>query len=282
MNGLTAQPDKDGTTPEALQSCAAPDIADVSSHSDTQYLNGDFANSLEAARLAWLRAMSGHKKQFGVIEFPPYPFLTAEHLRHCTVVPFRDDIIEAMPKGGKIVELGVQAGDFSRDLLNLCQPAELHLIDLHLTKFGIAEKFAPEIASGQVVLHEGDSSTLIASFPDGYFDLVYVDADHGYDGVSLDIKASEPKVADNGYFLFNDYTFWSPTECTHYGVIQAVNELCLEKGWEFTHFALGLFGYSDVALRRVQPPKPRSPLSRFLKLIAKSAPRLVGTPKIRM
>jgi hypothetical protein len=34
-----------------------------------------------------------------------------------------------------------------------------------------------------------------------------------------------------------------------YGVVRAVNELCLNDDWEFAYLALGNFGYMDVALR---------------------------------
>jgi hypothetical protein len=68
--------------------------------------------------------------------------------------------------------------------------------------------------------------------------------------VIRDIAAAKAKVAPSGFLLFNDYTFWSPTECMPYGVVRAVNELCLNDDWEFAYLALGNFGYMDVALRR--------------------------------
>jgi len=112
-----------------------------------------------------------------------------------------------------------------------------------------------------VKLHEADSADTIASFPEGYFDFIYVDADHGYEGVVRDIAAAKSKVGPNGYVIFNDYTFWSPTECMPYGIVQAVNELCLAEDWEFAYLALGNLGYMDVALRCRR--KKRSFISLF-------------------
>ena len=197
-----------------------------------------------------MAAMSGHLGRLDVVECPQQPYLSSQHLARCTVVPFRDDIIEHLPRGGRIAELGVQTGEFSRFILETCAPTELHLIDVDLTKWSVADKFARDIAEGRVTLHEADSADTIASFPDGYFDFIYGDADHSYEGVARDIAAAKSKVGPNGYLVFNDYTFWSPTECMPYGIVQAVNELCLDEDWEFAYLALGNFGYMDVAVRR--------------------------------
>lgn len=35
-----------------------------------------------------------------------------------------------------------------------------------------------------------------------------------------------------------------------YGIMQAVNEICLEREWEATHFALDGYMYCDIAIRR--------------------------------
>ena len=208
--------------------------------------------ALETARQAWFAQMSTHANHLGVVDLPGYPILDAKHLANCRMFPLREDILDRMPKGGKAVELGVQEGEFSQEILKICRPAELHLIDIDLTKFRVAERFAYEIERGVVTLHEGDSATTISSFPDNYFDFIYVDADHGYAGVKRDIAAAVPKLGRDGYLLFNDYTFWSPAECMPYGVMQAVNELCIEDEWEIVYFAFGYMGYSDVAVRPIR------------------------------
>jgi len=126
----------------------------------------------------------------------------------------------------------------------------LHLIDNQLHHFGIQEKFREEIQSGIVHLKEGDSSKLIGQYPDAYFDFVYIDADHTYEGVKQDIAKSKSKVKQSGFLIFNDYTYWSPVECCAYGVMQAVNELCTGDGWEMIFFALEPYMYCDAALQR--------------------------------
>jgi hypothetical protein len=42
-------------------------------------------------------------------------------------------------------------------------------------------------------------------FEDGYFDFIYIDADHTYDGVTADLKAWYPKVRKGGMIAGHDY-----------------------------------------------------------------------------
>jgi len=42
-------------------------------------------------------------------------------------------------------------------------------------------------------------------FKDGYFDFVYIDADHSYDGVTADLEAWYPKVRKGGMLAGHDY-----------------------------------------------------------------------------
>jgi hypothetical protein len=195
--------------------------------------------------------MASLTNHLGVVILPDYATLPARCLRNCRVLPLRQDILEQMPKGGVVAEVGVQEGEFSRAILDICQPRELELIDIDMTRFRVAERFAAEVAAGTVRVHEGDSAETIAGYPDGHFDFIYIDADHSYEGVKRDIAASHAKVKPGGYLLFNDYTFWSSGECIPYGVMQAVNALCIDLGWEIAFYAFGRLGYADVGLRRI-------------------------------
>lgn len=62
-------------------------------------------------------------------------------------------------------------------------------------------------------------------FPDEYFDLVYVDADHSYQGCKEDLEAWWPKVKKGGFFTGDDYTR-NRAKYTGvvFGVIEAVQE----------------------------------------------------------
>jgi predicted O-methyltransferase YrrM len=45
-------------------------------------------------------------------------------------------------------------------------------------------------------------------FEDGYFDFVYIDADHSYKGVTEDLEAWYPKVRKGGMMAGHDYVNW--------------------------------------------------------------------------
>jgi hypothetical protein len=208
---------------------------------------------LNKAQSAWMKELKGLKNELGIVILPDNtPELGGIHLQNCKVVPNREMILQKMKKGGVVAEVGVQEGVFSRSILQLCEPKELHLIDFDLSTFLIEKKFQSEIAGGQVKLHESDSSVAVSKFPDGYFDFIYIDADHAYKGVQRDIQAAKTKIKDDGFLLFNDYTYWSPCECTNYGVVQAVNELCVNENWEMIYYAFGGYMYCDVAIRKLR------------------------------
>jgi hypothetical protein len=210
----------------------------------------DIDQALQRAQAQWLQQMEDYKDAFGCIQLPTAPMLTERHLENCCILPYREAILQRMRVGGIAAEIGVQTGRFSRSILNICRPSKLHLIDIDLHSFSIQEQFKSEIDAEVVHLHEGDSSTILRDFPDGYFDFIYVDGDHIYQGVKRDTEVAKHKIKENGILIFNDYTYWSPAECMQYGVIQAVNELCLEEDWEVIYFALAHYMYCDVAIQR--------------------------------
>lgn len=205
---------------------------------------------LEQARKAWLREMHDSGPVSDVVTLPTGPQLEERHLANCRVLPRRDLLMRQIRPGGVGAEIGVLKGEFSRVILDACQPSTLHLIDIDLATHAVATAFTEEIVAGTVVLHEGESVSILKTFPEETFDFIYIDANHSYNSVKSDIAAATPRLGSDGLLIFNDYTYWSPCECMKYGVIQAVNELCLEDDWEILFFALEPYMYCDVALRR--------------------------------
>ncbi len=163
----------------------------------------DLDRQLQKAQAAWLDQMADFKDVFGCIQLPLPPMLMEKHLEKCRVLPCREAILRRMPVGGIVAEVGVETGRFSQSILEICRPSTLHLIDLDLQRFAIHDKFRSEIDAGVVYLHEGNSSSLLQEFTDGYFDFIYIDADHSYAGVKRDIQAAKSKIKEGGLLIFN-------------------------------------------------------------------------------
>ena len=53
-------------------------------------------------------------------------------------------------------------------------------------------------------VEEGDSPLVAERFPDGYFDLIFIDGDHSYAGVIADLKAWKSKVRSGGILCGHD------------------------------------------------------------------------------
>lgn len=205
--------------------------------------------NLEARRREYLAAA----RQYGTVNGPFYNIglqLNDIHVEHCRFFPNRRRMLHALPKNGVVAEIGTHVGTFAQSIREICVPRKMHLIDNDFSQFDRAA-FEGAVQNGEVELHDGDSAATLSSFPDAYFDWIYVDADHSYEGVARDINAARTKVKADGLLVFNDYTWWSQTECEPYGVPAAVHELCIIDGWEMVCFALSPRGYHDVALRRI-------------------------------
>ena len=178
--------------------------------------------------------------------FMPIPTLEHHHMRNAKLVPSREALLELLPKGGIVGEVGTQHGYFAKKIYDLIRPVELHLFDWTFESFDSA-RLLP--AMDVVTKHPGDSATNLSSFPNEYFDWLYIDADHSYEGVKRDINQAVQKIKNSGFLIFNDFTFWSPLEAMSYGVAHAVCELCLSRDWEIIYFALEPWMYCDVVVR---------------------------------
>lgn len=184
------------------------------------------------------------------------PILEDCHVKNCRLVESRAKMLEYLPKDSVVAEVGTQYGRFAKKILSITKPQKLHLIDysFDLFKQELSQTetnvFQDGIENGTIELHEGDSSTILSGFPDGYFDWIYIDADHAYEGVCKDIQQGYTKVKPDGMMVFNDYTNWSVCEIIPYGVAKAVNEFCIANNWEVVFLALQFLGYHDIAIKK--------------------------------
>lgn len=137
----------------------------------------------------------------------------------------RGRLLESLPKGGTVAEIGVWEGDFSQRILDICQPAALHLIDpweympeFSNTGFGkkknadaMAQKYHDVVArfagDPRVTVHRGTSETVLAGLPDGSLDWVYIDGNHNEPFIGNDIALCLRKVKPDGVIAGDDYNW---------------------------------------------------------------------------
>jgi hypothetical protein len=212
-------------------------------------MSGDRVYRLE---LAIRRALPESLKQYwrlGRLAFrsdaPFAPAIPQSQLDGCQLLTDRIEMLRRFPKGGLIAEVGTYKGDFARAILDIMQPAELHLADI---TFGLCR--ADVLADPRVERHEALSVAFLHSRADASFDMIYVDADHGYDAVRADIAAAAPKVKPGGYLAFNDFARIIRRGFGVLGVQRAVSEFAVSSGWPVAFFCLEGEALYDIALRR--------------------------------
>ena len=82
--------------------------------------------------------------------------------------------------------------------------------------------FSDEIEKGLVTTVRDFGANFLHSLQNNFLDWIYIDANHQYDAVSMEIDMAIPKVKNGGYILGHDYT--SETVLWGNSVIRAVNE----------------------------------------------------------
>ncbi len=147
----------------------------------------------------------------------------------------RRKLLKKMPKDSVCAELGVMDGLFSKEIIKITKPKKLVLIDIwqvnqtfsdpitqkeyNLKYNSVKEKFK---LNPKVKIIKGRTDS-INTFPDNYFDWVYIDADHRYKAVKNDLENCYPKVKPGGYIIGDDYLDASYKDMI-WGVIEAVDE----------------------------------------------------------
>ncbi|MFN3876344.1 MAG: class I SAM-dependent methyltransferase, partial [Flavobacteriales bacterium] len=183
--------------------------------------------------------------------------LSPSHIANLRVVTDRDAFLEALPKGGVVAEAGVDRGDFSARILAITRPEKLHLIDFwgsaryHASLQDLVRsRFASEIAAGQVRIDLGLSTEVLPRFPDGYFDWIYIDTDHGYRVTAAELDIARRKVKPDGIIAGHDYTTCNWDGGVRYGVVEAVHEFCVKHDWELFLLTHETDRHLSFAIRR--------------------------------
>jgi len=145
-----------------------------------------------------------------------------------------------LPKNGIGAELGVYKGDFSPFLLKHTNAKKLYLVDPWFYHKGghwdwgngnrstvdalikILRAFKKEIEDGRIIIQVGWDTQVLTTFPDQYFDWVYVDTSHTYEQTKKELQILTRKVKGNGVIAGDDW--WPDPNHRHHGVYKAVRE----------------------------------------------------------
>lgn len=187
-------------------------------------------------------------------------------VRYDTRLEMMRDLVKP---GFNICEIGVFTGDFSNQLLEL-NPGRLVLIDPWVGTVPCADpdgqnlvsEFLPRVyvnlaqhfsQHAQVTVLRGYSHELLPLFPQNYFDLMYIDGDHSYEGVARDLEICWSLTKDGGYICGHDYETnpAKSSEVWDFGVKQAVDEFCSRRGLRL--LGRGWDGQVSFAIRKEQP-----------------------------
>ena len=184
--------------------------------------------------------------------------LSERHIQNCELLVDRQALLERLPTGGVVAELGVDRGGFSRQILDATTPATLHLVDVwaseryHDGLFDLVRSsFGAEIASGQVQIHRDTSVAAAADFADASLDWVYIDTDHSYETTRDELAAYAPKVKPGGILAGHDYVVGNWVAMYRYGVVEAVHEFCVARDWELLYLTTALTEKPSFAIRRI-------------------------------
>lgn len=147
----------------------------------------------------------------------------------------RADLTCLISSVGIIAEVGVYLGDFAAELLQSFQ-GDLWLIDpwnspncegslvggeTHLKQ--VRERFKD---NEQVKFARHYSQAASRLFKDEFFDMVYLDAEHTYDGVLGDIHLWWPKIKSGGILAGHDVLFYDHIGVTNALLDSNISDIC--------------------------------------------------------
>jgi len=132
----------------------------------------------------------------------------------------RTELLRYLPSG-TVAEIGVAKGNFSKSITKIVSPNRLYLIDAwdnfdlgyadktmvskkrQQRRYNSVKKYFENYKEVKLIRQK---STVAASlFSDNYFDWIYIDADHSYNGCYSDLNSFDIKVKKNGYICGHDW-----------------------------------------------------------------------------
>jgi hypothetical protein len=180
------------------------------------------------------------------------------NIQNCKVLLDREELLGHLPKGSIVAEIGVNKGEFSQQIIDVCEPEKLHLIDAwHSERYheGLAllveKKFTQQISSDLVEINRGLSTDVVDSFPSDYLDWIYIDTVHDYDTTKIELEKYSKKMKNGGIIAGHDYSMGNWVKGYKYGVIEAVHEFCVNNHWELIFLTVDFTENQSFAIRKI-------------------------------
>ncbi|MBI1182090.1 MAG: hypothetical protein GC201_16215 [Alphaproteobacteria bacterium] len=160
----------------------------------------------------------------------------------------RLELLARMPRGAVCAEIGVWKGAYSRHILRLADPATLYLVDPWAFRGEFPGRlYGGGAAQGQkdmdaihrdvrrafagdqrVSVRRETADAFFRALPDAALDWVYIDGDHGLEGVTADLEGAFRTVKPGGAIAGDDYE-WTD-EAGVASVKQATDAFCSRHG----------------------------------------------------
>jgi hypothetical protein len=157
-----------------------------------------------------------------------------------------------------VAEVGVERGRNAVDMVqNISNIGKLYLIDDYLPYTDYLGGYCPQeiqdqvyqdmlerisLYSDKIIVIKKSSLDVALTFPDGFFDFIYIDGNHNYESVKQDMYAWFPKVKKGGLLSGHDF---DPRNITRQDVAEAVKYFCRENNLEYMVFPFEQLQYSD-------------------------------------
>jgi Methyltransferase domain len=193
----------------------------------------------------------------------------------------RIELIKNIPAKKIWAEVGVYRGDFSRIVLDLCDPTEYHLIDSwtydfndHVPFSTLTENYSEFVGRGhreafgddpsatqeenyqhvlslfgaddRVRIIRKNSFDALAALKDDYFDVIYIDANHQYEFVLRDMMEARHKLKPGGIMMLNDFYEGPGGAEQNFGVLSAATTFV--KRFDYYYLAMSHGSCADAAI----------------------------------
>lgn len=176
--------------------------------------------------------------------------LQNKHVSNCKVLAHRYDLLQMLPKNAQVAELGVERGLFSRQIIERCLPARLTLVDTWPDD-RIRLECEANVSEADALLQKMTSLEYLIGGKENSLDWVYIDTDHTYKTTKAELEAASKAVKNEGYICGHDYTSISYSGLKRYGVVEAVNEFCVNFDYEFIFLTSETTRHVSFALRKI-------------------------------